>query len=223
MSRSGANWKPMALPGGIDPAAPPVAPRRQRRALWGLCSALVLSVGIGAVNIGLTGRSVGVLGLLATVPFVATMVSGVIGTLGAGLIAVGVALLVGDYDHGLWHRDLIAIAAGIAAATVFATGVAAATVRRLRQLRHTQAVAEVVQQTLLRPLPEWVGGIHVCARYSSATHGAQVGGDVYEALATPYGIRVFVGDVRGKGLPAVQLASTVLGAFREWAFHVRDL
>ena len=41
--------------------------------------------------------------------------------------------------------------------------------------------------------------------------------------ASPYGVRVIVGDVRGKGLDAVQLAGTVLGAFRRSAFTQESL
>jgi serine phosphatase RsbU (regulator of sigma subunit) len=37
-------------------------------------------------------------------------------------------------------------------------------------------------------------------------------------LETPHGTRVLVGDVRGKGLGAVQTAAVVLGAFREAAY-----
>jgi phosphoserine phosphatase RsbU/P len=51
-------------------------------------------------------------------------------------------------------------------------------------------------------------------QYVSATEAALVGGDLYEVADTPYGVRVIVGDVRGKGLEAVHLASTVMAAFR---------
>ncbi|HLN78229.1 MAG TPA: PP2C family protein-serine/threonine phosphatase [Nocardioidaceae bacterium] len=40
---------------------------------------------------------------------------------------------------------------------------------------------------------------------------------------SPYGVRVIVGDVRGKGLDGVQLAGTVLGAFRRAAFTTPSL
>ncbi|MEU1409977.1 PP2C family protein-serine/threonine phosphatase, partial [Streptomyces sp. NPDC005728] len=53
--------------------------------------------------------------------------------------------------------------------------------------------------------------------------GAQIGGDLYEAVETRYGVRMIVGDVRGKGLPAVGLAAAVLNAFREAAHYEDDL
>ena len=44
-----------------------------------------------------------------------------------------------------------------------------------------------------------------------------MGGDLYEVVEGSDGVRVIVGDVRGKGLDAVQMAATVLGAFRRAA------
>ena len=48
----------------------------------------------------------------------------------------------------------------------------------------------------------------------SATAQAHVGGDFYEALHCNGSLRAIVGDVRGKGLEAVQLANVLVGAFR---------
>lgn len=58
---------------------------------------------------------------------------------------------------------------------------------------------------------------------SLATSVQLVGGDLYEVAATPFGVPVIVGDVRGKGVEAVQTAATVLGAFRAAAFTAPDL
>ncbi|MFE7359168.1 PP2C family protein-serine/threonine phosphatase, partial [Streptomyces sp. NPDC057543] len=52
---------------------------------------------------------------------------------------------------------------------------------------------------------------------------ARVGGDFYEALATAHGVRVIIGDVRGKGLSAVGTASAIVGCFREAAYDEPDL
>jgi serine phosphatase RsbU (regulator of sigma subunit) len=52
----------------------------------------------------------------------------------------------------------------------------------------------------------------------AAAAEAKVGGDLYGAVATrEHGIRVIMGDVRGKGLGAVELATDVLSMFREQA------
>jgi serine phosphatase RsbU (regulator of sigma subunit) len=59
--------------------------------------------------------------------------------------------------------------------------------------------------------------------YRSAANLAGVGGDLYEAVSTPFGSRLIIGDAKGKGLPAVQLAAVVLGAFRHAALSEPDL
>lgn len=61
------------------------------------------------------------------------------------------------------------------------------------------------------------------ALYLAAAAQARVGGDFYEALATVHGVRMIIGDVRGKGLPAVGMASAILGCFREAAYDEPDL
>ncbi|MGN5377671.1 PP2C family protein-serine/threonine phosphatase [Streptomyces lasalocidi] len=59
--------------------------------------------------------------------------------------------------------------------------------------------------------------------YLPAESEARIGGDFYEALRTPYGTRVLIGDVRGKGLPTVGATSTLLSAFRELAYREPSL
>jgi len=194
-----------------------------RRAVWGALLGAAISIGLAALDASLTGRNITVLGLLAVVPFLASTVSTPSGTFLAGAIAAATAALMGDYARVGWSRPLLALLAGIAASTLIATMTAGLRSRRLRQLRHSRAVADVVQTALLRPVPDTLHDVRMAAHYSSATHGAQVGGDVYEILTTPYGVRAFVGDVRGKGLPAVHLASATLGAFREWAYQAPTL
>ena len=89
--------------------------------------------------------------------------------------------------------------------------------RREERLARMTAVAEAAQLALLPPLPPEMTGISIAARYRSATREASVGGDLYEIIPTGYGIRVIIGDVRGKGLDAVLLARHVLSAFRRSA------
>jgi phosphoserine phosphatase RsbU/P len=95
---------------------------------------------------------------------------------------------------------------------------AALRVRGERQLQHMTVVAETAQRAVLRAMPSAIGSIGFAARYISATEEALIGGDLYEVASSPYGVRVIVGDARGKGLDAVQMAATVIGAFRRSAF-----
>ena len=95
--------------------------------------------------------------------------------------------------------------------------------RRERVLADVRSVAEAAQHALLRPVPDAVGGFQVAVRYSAAAAEARIGGDLYALVPTPYGVRLIVGDVRGKGLPAVSTAALVLGVFREAAYDEPDL
>jgi phosphoserine phosphatase RsbU/P len=121
-------------------------------------------------------------------------------------------------DANYWIR-LTAICAMSLLAVVLAR------VRRRREERLAQmtAIAQTCQLALLPPLPPEITGISIAARYRSATPEASVGGDLYEIIPTGHGIRVIIGDVRGKGLDAILLARHVLSAFRRSAVAVPAL
>ncbi|MGW8778018.1 PP2C family protein-serine/threonine phosphatase [Streptomyces sp. NPDC055796] len=109
--------------------------------------------------------------------------------------------------------------ASCAAFLLLATG-CALHIRRalLAELRRMQEIAGAAQRALLRPLPARIEGLSLAAAQLSESRGAAVGGDLYEAVPTAYGVRVVIGDVRGHGLPALGAAAAVLGAFREAAY-----
>lgn len=46
---------------------------------------------------------------------------------------------------------------------------------------------------------------------------ADAGGDIHDALVTPFGVRLLIGDVMGSGLPANETGGQVLAAWRELA------
>lgn len=86
-----------------------------------------------------------------------------------------------------------------------------------RRLASAREIAEAVQRAVL-PEPEArIGGFEIAARYEAAHEGAFIGGDLYAVQDTAYGVRVVLGDVRGKGMGAVAAVSVVIGAFREAA------
>jgi hypothetical protein len=70
---------------------------------------------------------------------------------------------------------------------------------------------------LLRSVPDRIGPVRAAVHYAAATAHARLRGDLYEVVETRFGVRAVVGDVRGKGLGAVETAADVLGAFREAA------
>ncbi|MFC5199619.1 PP2C family protein-serine/threonine phosphatase [Streptomyces sp. NPDC048448] len=85
----------------------------------------------------------------------------------------------------------------------------------LRELRQVREVAGAAQNVLLRPLPPRIDGLNVAAAQLSADRGANIGGDLYEVIATEHGVRIVMGDVRGHGLGALGTVAAVLGSFRE--------
>ncbi|MEV7597846.1 PP2C family protein-serine/threonine phosphatase [Kitasatospora sp. NPDC089797] len=89
--------------------------------------------------------------------------------------------------------------------------------RQERALADAQLVASIARRVLLRPVPERVGSVRAAVHYEAAAAHARIGGDLYEVVNTRHGVRAVVGDVRGKGLGAVETAAAVLGAFREAA------
>ncbi|WP_308297281.1 PP2C family protein-serine/threonine phosphatase, partial [Streptomyces sp. UNOB3_S3] len=97
------------------------------------------------------------------------------------------------------------------------------TLRLARELERAREVAVTAQTVLLRPLPPLLDGIALASRHVSADEGALVGGDLYEALATRYGVRVVMGDVSGHGLPALGTVAALLGSFREAAHDEAEL
>ncbi|MFF2779403.1 PP2C family protein-serine/threonine phosphatase [Streptomyces sp. NPDC058052] len=95
--------------------------------------------------------------------------------------------------------------------------------RREAELRQISAVAEAAQTAVLRPLPPRIGTVDLRLLYEASAAGAHVGGDFYKALQVRDGVRIMLGDVQGKGLPAVEAASLLLGSFREAAYTAPDL
>lgn len=96
--------------------------------------------------------------------------------------------------------------------------------RRSRQLTRARLVAETAQRVLLRPPPGRVGALRVAWRYLAAEDDAQIGGDLFAVTRLrPDTSRLIIGDVRGKGLPAIAEAAAVLGAFRETARYCPTL
>jgi serine phosphatase RsbU (regulator of sigma subunit) len=95
--------------------------------------------------------------------------------------------------------------------------------RRLTLLGDDSAAA---QQTALSPHPvsnatgavtAAVGALSVAARYLAADSSTGIGGDFYAVQETAHGIRLLIGDVRGKGPGAGGIAAILLTAFRRAA------
>lgn len=135
---------------------------------------------------------------------------------GLTLIATGAT---GYADRPAWSAVTGVSLVGVAMVTALTWLSVVSFMRQARTLTNVRAIAETVQQVLLRPIPRRVGALRTEVRYLAAAAEARVGGDVYDVLSTPFGIRLLIGDVMGKGLSAVEQAADLLGAFRELAHH----
>jgi hypothetical protein len=186
----------------------------------GLGAALVLLAAVSAV--ALAGDRANFVGLFAAVPFLAAVFASWQTVLGVGALATIVGTIFGGTNGRLDVAGMVNVA-GIMLATGIAAAVATIRQRQADQIAELLRLAAVAQQAVLRPLGPQVGSLAVAGRYISATAAADIGGDLYEALDTPYGVRIIIGDVRGKGLDAVRLASIVLGSYRHVAYERADL
>ena len=156
-------------------------------------------------------------------PFIASASASMRRTTVVALCAVAATALVGVRGSMFLEGQHVLRIALVAGGAVVAVSLAAERERREASLARVTRVAEAAQLAILRPVPARVGWVTVATRYLSAASDAHVGGDLFEVVATPFGVRAVIGDVRGKGLAAVRLAAVVLGSFREAAFRTADL
>jgi sigma-B regulation protein RsbU (phosphoserine phosphatase) len=184
-------------------------------------AALLLTV-IALVDLAV-GRHVVLISFLMVGPFLAVFGSSPRRTLLVGVYATALAVALGPpnqiwgtADH-LVRIGVVALGAGIA------VGFTRIQTQRDEALRRIAHIAEVAQRAILRDPPPNINGVAIAARYVSAAEQAVIGGDLYETAYTPYGVRVIIGDVRGKGLDAVGVAAGVLSRFRERVLQTPDL
>jgi len=123
------------------------------------------------------------------------------------------------------NNDWLPVATIVAVAVVTAISAAGTAIGspKTQQIANVISVAEAAQRTVLKPLPSQLGPLELGVIYLAAAADAKVGGDLYDVTTTEHGIRLIIGDVRGKGLGAVEVAADVLGMYREVAHEVHTL
>ncbi|OIJ63585.1 PP2C family protein-serine/threonine phosphatase [Streptomyces mangrovisoli] len=161
--------------------------------------------------------------LFIALPACTAFSAGPAGTAWATLVAVALEVgLAARVGHLVEQHHLAAYAT---TAIIGAVSCAFAHERRRRsqELVHARSVAETMHAALLKPVPERVGPLRASGLYRPADAATPISGDLYDVEETPYGCRVLIGDVRGKGLGAVRTVAAVLGTFREAAHEAPDL
>ena len=179
-------------------------------------AALLVLLGVVIAD-SVAGEDTVLVSLLVTAPLLAAAftrpaVTGAIGLAAVGLVVAHAATAVPPRSDELVRVIMIVASSSLAVL------IAARREQRESALLQMTVVADVAQNAVLWPVPAQVGSLRFAARYVSASAAARIGGDLYEVVDSPYGVRLIVGDVRGKGLPAVRLATAVLGCFREVAY-----
>ncbi len=111
-----------------------------------------------------------------------------------------------------WVRLVSVVMIGAAAVVV-----AAVRVSRERRFERVAAIAEVAQRVILPRLPKSAGTVLTTARYWSSAEDALVGGDLYDCSLAGGRVRFLIGDMRGKGIEAIEQAARVIRAFRQAA------
>src|SRR6201986_115333 len=162
------------------------------------------SMGHGVIPVA--WLSVGpLLASLGLSPWITVAVAGSAVLLGGGLLASQ----PGPPGSLISRLSVLLLLAGFALANAV---LRTAAQRRLSQVR---AVARGAQSALLREVPATVTAGRLASRYVSAAAEARVGGDLLEVIPDESHPRWLIGDTRGKGLPAVRLASVAMTSFRD--------
>lgn len=200
--------------------------RFRRRSWWPagrrdpvLLSPLLLTVLI-AVLAFVTPDSFAVSRLLPAAPALAASMWPVAATLTLGVVAICVVIAVACV---IGAPGMIFTAVAIGAVTAAAGYAAHIRLLRERTLTQVRSVADTAQAVVLRPVPPRIGDVEIETLYVAAAAQARIGGDFYAAVDTPHGVRLLIGDVRGKGLAAAGVAGAVTNCFREAAHDEADL
>ncbi|MEV0779636.1 PP2C family protein-serine/threonine phosphatase [Streptomyces sp. NPDC050433] len=161
--------------------------------------------------------------LFSAAPLVAAPFFSFARTLLVGIVSI--AAIIGLY---FYNNRVAAIVTITELLTVFTVSVLALAIngvvrRSGERLASARVIAEAAQRAVLPTPAPRIGGLHIAARYEAAEKGAFIGGDLFAVQDTEHGVRLVVGDVRGKGMGAVETVAVIIGAFREAAEQERSL
>ncbi|WP_406411822.1 PP2C family protein-serine/threonine phosphatase [Streptomyces sp. NBC_01614] len=162
--------------------------------------------------------------MLIAVPPLAAATRGPRGTALSAVVCLGLQMWMAARRPG--HFDEQHHVAMYLATTLIGIASIALAGQRERTRQHlirANSVAEAMQRTLLRPVPRRLGPVRAAGFYEAGEGGTLVGGDLYDVCETSFGVRAIIGDVRGKGLDAVQTVAAVLGSFRVSAHEWQNL
>lgn len=188
---------------------------------WAVAAGAAWVLAVAAIDL-MTGPDLILLAVTLLGGFVAALSAQPRSTAGVALLAAVTALVLGVPGDFFLDTDHIVRVGLVSSSGAMAVYLAWLQRERQAATGRLARVAEIAQSVMLRPPPAELASIGLAATYRSASEESLIGGDLYETAYTPAGVRLIIGDVRGKGLDGIRLAATVLAAFRE-AVWDRDL
>jgi len=196
----------------LEPSGPAQPQTRRARGWLGLV--LVLAITAVAAALYAAGPAIIPVAWLAVGPLLASLVLSpqVTAVLAGWALLLAAGLVAAEHGRLGILVSHLGVCLLLAAFAVINSALRTVAQRRLRQVR---AVARVAQSALLQEVPEAVTAARLASRYVSAAAEARVGGDLLEVVADAARPRWLIGDTRGKGLPAVRLASVAMTSFRD--------
>ncbi|MFD7919409.1 PP2C family protein-serine/threonine phosphatase [Streptomyces sp. NPDC059740] len=161
--------------------------------------------------------------LLVAAPAVTSSFAGPRLTAVVGALAVGAQVLLAALRDGVGTSNHLAQIAALVAVSAVLVLYCRLRERRNAELSQVRSVSDAVQQVLLRPPPPGLGPLRLASAYRAAVDESRVGGDFYGAVRFGRTTRLLIGDVRGKGMEALDDSALMLGAFRSAAHAGLDL
>ncbi|THA71463.1 serine/threonine-protein phosphatase [Streptomyces sp. A0958] len=209
----------VSLPGTDAVEAAVRAPRVGNGALFG--GLALLTAVIGGLDI-LSGDDLRLVPLLVVVPALVSVFGTIAQTVGVASWVMVVAV-VSRLVAGGTFWDVVSSIVFTVLACLLGIGACALRIRHATEIARLRSAAVALQRQILRPLPIPTDQITAHGTYTPIEEDRLVGGDIYEVVQSAYGTRVIIGDVQGKGVPAIGAGFAVLGAFREAAIREPSL
>jgi serine phosphatase RsbU (regulator of sigma subunit) len=161
--------------------------------------------------------------LLVAAPAITAAFAGPRLTAAIGALAVAAQVFIGVTRGVLATENLEAQIGALVLVSALIVVFCLVRDRHERQLTRTRSVAHASQRVLLQPLPDRSGPLDIASLYIAAEKDADIGGDLFAAARADRNTRLLIGDVRGKGLGAINHAALLLGAFRAAAHRRASL
>ncbi|MFF2960089.1 PP2C family protein-serine/threonine phosphatase [Streptomyces sp. NPDC057963] len=191
------------------------APRVGNGALFG--GLALLTALVGALDIR-TGDEMRLVPLMVVVPALVSVFGTIRQTVGVASWVMTVVVCSRLMSGGTFW-DVTSSVAFTVLACFLGVGSCALRLRHAAEIARLRSAAVALQRQILRPLPILTDQLLTHGIYTPIEEDRLVGGDIYEVVQSPYGTRVIIGDVQGKGLAAIGAGFAVLGAFREAAIR----